>query len=408
MNINKSYKLIQFLNRQHSFFLRYTFAIGSWVLSILFFQSTPLARLMYKEFVNDDFRLAFRHVAWFSQHYFPNFKLFDDQFFDFTMGTTKNQRLHLSKFLDRKRASRKETTYLTDKLYVIAADIHEELKKVPGTPTTDKILEFYDISDTLLSLVSINSPTEKKVTPLRKDDFSIKHASQALEDFAYALPLDEWPWYVISGTFLGLHREDGFLTHDYDIDVGINAEDISISKLVNHFEIQSNFTIKKIDEHIEIIKSANGQLNINTIPTLIKLIHKNGLNLDVFIHYTKNNKTWHGSIIHRWENTPFKLIRRNLAGIEVNAPENADLYLTENYGNWSTPVKNFDCTTGTPNLAVSQNFLSIVLFLKRLAVYSKTDTDQANTLKSVLIKSNIIKTTDEKLNIVKTFLPIKK
>lgn len=403
MNIYKSYKLIQFLNRRHSFFLRYTLGSSAWIISILLLRSQSLARLLFKEFVNDDFRLAFRRTAWLSQHYNPTIKLFNDQFFDFTMGTSKEHRQHLSRLIDRTHSSRDKTTYLTDKLYIIAADIHEELEKEQSEQTKNKIKMFYNIADEVLSLISIKTITEKKTTPERKDDFSIEHAIQALQDFSVSLPIDKWPWYVVSGTFLGLYRDGGFLAHDYDIDVGINAEDILVPELVNIFENHPTFTTKKIDEHIEIIKTMDGQLKLSRIPALIKLVHKNGLNLDVFIHHTTNGKTWHGSIIHRWENTSFELVRRNLAGVEVNTPKNADLYLTENYGDWSKPVKDFDCTTGTPNLVVSQNFLSIVLFLKRLVNYSKTDNHQAESLKTVLINSNIIKNKDNKLNIVETF-----
>ena len=58
----------------------------------------------------------------------------------------------------------------------------------------------------------------------REGDFSVDDARTALADLAAALPVDEWRWYVISGTFLGLVREGGFLAHDYDIDVGVTAD----------------------------------------------------------------------------------------------------------------------------------------------------------------------------------------
>lgn len=404
MQFNKSYRLLKYLNREHSWVTRQFFGALAWLGTWLFTQSVSLAGLMRREFIRDDFRLAFRRAAWFARHIFPALDFFEDPFFDFTMETNPHQRQALERFINRYRRKQSEAIYLTDMLYIRAANIHGELENhSEGFYPHSDIARFYDNADEALRKLA-TPPKSSMDENQRKDDFSKHDAIEALSDFAMALPLDKWPWYVVSGTFLGLHREGGFLPHDYDIDVGINGEDIDVDELVSVLQVNPKFTIKKVDLHVEITQDEHSLLYLDKVPALVKLIHKNGLNLDVFIHYTDNGRCWHGSIIHRWENSPFSLVRAELEGVPVNAPEDADRYLTENYGDWRTPVKEFDCTTGTPNLVVSRNFLSVALFLKRLAVFSETDGSQAEKLRRTLINSGVVHEVDnEGLRVVRSF-----
>lgn len=383
---------------------RYGFGAIAWFGTWLFTQSLTLAGLMRREFIRDDFRLAFRRAGWFARHIFPALDFFEDPFFDFTMETNARQRRRLERFVRRYKSGLNRSAYLTDLLYIQAANLHGAIEEhSEGYYSHEDVVAFYDNAD--LVLFNLATPPEAGESGLedRKEDFSKEDARTALCDFAEALPLDRWPWYVVSGTFLGLHRDGGFLAHDYDIDVGINAEEISIPDLIKVLERQPMFVTKKVDEHIEIVQDDGGSLHLTRVPALVKLVHSNGLNLDVFIHHTEQGACWHGSIIHRWENKPFDLAKRELEGVPVYAPADADQYLTENYGDWKTPVKDFDCTTGTPNLVVSRNFLSVALFLKRLAVFSESDGKQAEKLRRTLISAEVITENGGVLTVVRSF-----
>jgi len=404
MQFNKSYRLLRYLNRGHSSLTCHVFGGLAWFGAWVFTQSTTLAGLMRREFVRDDFRLAFRRAAWFARHIFPKLDFFEDPFFDFTMETNASQRRELERFVKRYRNKLSRSEYLSDILYIRAANIHGQLEEAEqGLYPHDAVVEFYDNADEVLESLASPPPHDEQSGKERKDDFSKADAVTALRDLANTLPLDKWPWYVVSGTFLGLHRDGGFLAHDYDIDVGIHGEDISVDELVEVLAASPNFVTKKVDLHIEITQDEDGLLHLIKVPALVKLIHENGLNLDVFIHYTENKRCWHGSIIHRWENSPFTLIKRELEGVPVYAPEDADRYLTENYGDWKTPVKDFDCTTGTPNLVVSRNFLSVALFLKRLAVFCESDAKQARKLSSTLNASGVMVPAGSGWRVVRSF-----
>lgn len=404
MQFNKSYRLLRYLNRHHSAFSRHTLGSLAWLGAWLFTQSVVLAGLMRRDFIRDDFRLAFRRAAWFARHIVPKLDFFEDPFFDFTMETNATQQKHLGRFVKRYRGSLSHSVYLTDMLYLQATRIHGRLDNAPsGLYPHDDVVEFYNTADSVLESLATPSVLEQGAGKERKDDFSRVDAITALKDFADALPLDDWRWYVVSGTFLGLHRDGGFLAHDYDIDIGIHGEQIDVTRLVDTLAAHPKYVTKKVDLHIEITQDEEGLLHLEKVPALVKLIHENGLNLDVFIHYTENGRCWHGSVIHRWENSPFELVRTELEGVAVNAPADADRYLTENYGAWRTPVKEFDCTTGTPNLVVSRNFLSVALFLKRLAVFCESDSPQAEKLKQMLINSGVIAEQGDGLSVIRSF-----
>ena len=129
-------------------------------------------------------------------------------------------------------------------------------------------------------------------------------------------------------------------------------------------------------------------------PALVKLIHENGINVDVFVHHREGDTLWHGSSIHRWENSAFDLADYTLAGVPVLGPSDADRYLTENYGDWRTPVTEFNCTTGTPNLVISRTFRSVALFLTRLAHFAHGDPGEYAKLRETLVADGMLRDDD--------------
>lgn len=390
MKLSKSYKLLKFLNRKHNAFTRYSLAGLGWLGTAICTRSTILAAGISRDFLDDRFDIAFRKCARFARLFSAKLEFIHIPFFDFTQRTTSSERQHLSQQLMKKgELSTLSPDQLSDLLYILAEDIHTGINE---NIIVDKpVSEFYKIANIILSKIPNIEEKEKLVCKVNTGDFNKQDAVLALHDIAEMLPIDDWPWYIISGTFLGHHREGGFLKHDYDIDIGINAEDINVDKLIAHLKQQTSFAIQRIDNSFEIIKEANGQRSLDTRISIVKLLHPNGVPIDIFIHYTENGQRWHGSVIHKWVNTPFGLVRSTMEGVVVNCPDNADLYLSENYGQWQTPVTDFDCTTGTPNLTISHNFKSLALFIRRLAYFSAHDTQQAKKLLNTLQRSGVIK-----------------
>lgn len=372
-------------------------AVLGWAGVMLTTRSSVLAKKLFNEFRADEYDIAGRKAARFARYFWRRLDIFDDPFFDFTMGSDAAERQALLRHLESIKSKIPITEYLTDRLYIQASIIHKILGQ--GERAESEITQFYQFSNQALSLIDIAEEEDRPVLAKKggNDNFDKSSAKKTLEDFAAVLPIKQWPWYVVSGTFLGLHREGGFLAHDYDIDLGINAEQVDWDKLVKKLRASQKFTFKIINHYITVDRGQNGQRRIRKVPSIIKLVHENGMQVDLFIHYTENDRCWHGSSIHRWENTPFALVERELEGVSVYAPADADTYLTENYGDWRTPVTEFDCTTGTPNLVVANNFISRALFVKRYSFFAQHDPQQARKLQAAMLQAGVFTQQDDKL-----------
>ena len=105
-------------------------------------------------------------------------------------------------------------------------------------------------------------------------------------------------------------------------------------------------------------------------------------------HYFDNDIIWHGSSYHRWENKIFDIETYNLHGVDVYGPKDSNLYLTENYGEWKTPVTDFHFNTGTPNLSIVKNPSSIAMFIKRISEFRSRKSFLKN--EDILQKLNIL------------------
>lgn len=390
LKLNKSYKLINMLNRTPIKPVLYGLAVVIYLGAMLINFSHVLSLRSYKDVILGDLKVAFRRLYWYFSIKFPSANFIEDHFFDFTADMNNKELNSCEKYLSKMEFKKIEDDF-TSFLFVKARRIHNFITyEMKSEYIVSAEKDFFDTVDKVLIKVQIDD-----VKPLpsqeRKGDFSNQHAACALRDFSDALPLDAWKWFLISGTFLGLHREGTFLEHDYDIDIGIDGDSLDVDLLVSLIKKSNNFVVKKIDSHVEL-SIANKNYKIDSKPALLKIIHKSGMNIDIFIHYEDlvTKEYWHGSIIHRWNNTRFDLKESSLEGVRVLVPVQADRYLSENYGDWQTPVKDFDCTTGTPNLAITKNFLSIALFVKRLAFFSSRDGQLAKSLLRSLHASNLI------------------
>jgi peptidyl-tRNA hydrolase, PTH1 family len=195
-------------------------------------------------------------------------------------------------------------------------------------------------------------------------------------------------WHVISGTFLGLVREGDFLAHDNDIDVGVYASEMTIEDVVRAAQ-SGGFVVLDITEVMEyrIVSRL-----IDRRPGYIKLLHSSGVQLDVFFMHRNGNDLWQGSTVHKWVNSYYDVRPYSFKGLEVLGPADADIYLTENYGDWRTPKLDFNCAVDTPHAKVLSNAGSLSLFLTRIAYGIKAPeyASDAEATRTLLIKEGYI------------------
>lgn len=153
--------------------------------------------------------------------------------------------------------------------------------------------------------------------------------------------------FLISGTLLGQVRENGIIGWDKDIDVGFFSEECEVD-LEESFINHRRFRLGKVD-----LGSKR-----------LRLIHQNGVWIDVFPHYMEAGKRWHDGTATRWWNTPFELKEVDFLGVKQCIPDRPELYLEENYGEWRKPNPFFDARIDAPNVEItdSEHFTSLLYF----------------------------------------------
>ncbi|WP_434352803.1 hypothetical protein VH441_06230 [Psychrobacter sp. HD31] len=200
---------------------------------------------------------------------------------------------------------------------------------------TAKINAYMRCGQTIEALEIVKSPTWKGVKGIKLvKNIDTKQANVALQDLKTILDQKGVEFFLISGTLLGCIRENNFLGHDKDIDVGV-WDTYTYEQLIQKIATSGNFYI---------IKSRTRDV--------IKLRHLNGTNVDVFITYREFDDYWHAGVKQKWHNKPFELVEHYFLGASYLIPADFDLYLTENYGDWQTPMKNFDSAYDTPNSVI--------------------------------------------------------
>lgn len=232
----------------------------------------------------------------------------------------------------------------------------------------DRAIHF-DSYRNIATQIARQIPTPSHDLPKYAPAFTQPQARAALQAAGQLMQRLDMPWYIVSGTFLGAVREGDFLSHDYDIDLGVHVEDFDHDRFLAGLRADPAFCLVRIDDYVDLRGS---DLTPVQMPALYKIAHRSGVEVDVFLHHLENEQRWHGSARHRWWNANFDVATYDLAGLSVLGPAEADVYLRENYGDWQTPKTAFDCSTGTPNVSFNRNLVSIAQFMTQAQAGSAT------------------------------------
>jgi len=191
-----------------------------------------------------------------------------------------------------------------------------------------------------------SAPPKKRVITDDAGAF-ISDASVALRDLYAAFGEHGTSLFLISGTLLGLVREGTIIGWDKDIDVGVFTEQCPAD------------IAEKIDQHPAF---RIGRVDLTS--DRLRLVHSNGVWIDVFPHYLEDGLRWHNGTVTRWWNSDFGLRETEFVGVSVMVPDDPELYLDENYGDWRTPNSNFDARIDAPNAEIidPEHFHSQLLF----------------------------------------------
>lgn len=178
-----------------------------------------------------------------------------------------------------------------------------------------------------------------------------KNAELALAQIDHIFKKNHIEFFLISGTLLGLIRENKILGHDKDLDIGI----------------WNNYDIKDIKTLIE--RSGTFEILPIRSPKVLRVRHFSSICIDIFIHECQEGKIIHGGVKSIWENTSFDLMPAKFLNGCYLIPQNYDLYLSENYGDdWKIPKIEFDSSIDTPNIKITNTYEMIAYCYQKLFI----------------------------------------
>ena len=163
-------------------------------------------------------------------------------------------------------------------------------------------------------------------------------------------------FWLTDGTLLGAIRENDFISHDSDIDIGIQITDYD-PKIIG--------TLTKVGFKL---RRTHGALDNGYELTF----SRREIRVDVFFFYREDDYYWHAAWyikkrflgkkilkmlglvkpkILKYKYDLFVLKKYSFVGAEFNIPEDPIRYLLQKYGeNWRVPDKNWDWKFSPKNL----------------------------------------------------------
>jgi hypothetical protein len=210
--------------------------------------------------------------------------------------------------------------------------------------------------------------TEKK-----KKAFNVESAGQALQDLREALSAANVQPFLVSGTLLGYAREGGFLSHDKDVDVGVFGWE-------KQFEIVD--ALLKSRKFRTDFQSLRGE----RCNTLVARHAATGYCIDIFLYRERDGKVVTGvdsdfGYVQEFAFTPFQLREVDFLGTRFFVPDNVELNLAENFGDWRIPDKEYISHLESPSTVDPGGLIHMLV--ARLTLISAIPTHKTERIRRV-------------------------
>ena len=243
------------------------------------------------------------------------------------------------------------------------------------------------------SQVANNDQTNKEL--------STQGIAIALDHLQKLLGKENKKIFLVSGTLLGYAREKSVLSHDKDVDVGIFFHE-DIESTINTLKNDSAFFVKMFHAEGGNIYS-------------IGLIHKSTNSpIDIFIYHLEEGKLVTGvehafGYLQKFAFSPFELKPVTFLDIPIYIPENYELNLSENFGAWKIPDKNYISHLESPSTVDKGGLIYMIVLrlelMKSIRELNLGKMDKIIKINNQLIESKFSIPTNLILKVKKRWLP---
>jgi len=177
--------------------------------------------------------------------------------------------------------------------------------------------------------------------------FCHKTAVDLLTDVVNILDNNRIIYHLEGGTLLGIVRDNKILPWDDDLDISISEEfSNDVWRALQILKKRGWKLEKRRFDNFSSFQSSSTRL-IRVRDCSRGKLHQGTNYLDIFIKCEhENNVYWQAKgkllMVNKRFYQNFEIIKFN--NLLLKVPSNYKDYLTEKYGDWSTPVKEWDCS----------------------------------------------------------------
>ena len=177
----------------------------------------------------------------------------------------------------------------------------------------------------------------------KSPDFDSQAAEKTLKLVNSALRARGLKPFLMSGTLLGYLRNGNILPHDKDVDIGIIGWE-------NQFEVAQ--VLMELGHFYIDYEKLKGNKAFLLDPKDLK----NGIAIDVFLFHDNGDHFLHGIDFHlgytqNYKFTKFNLIEVDFLGEKFYIPDQPELNMYENYGDWKTSIPGYVVSVESPAIA---------------------------------------------------------
>jgi phosphorylcholine metabolism protein LicD len=178
---------------------------------------------------------------------------------------------------------------------------------------------------------------------------SLKEAEKLLKRVTKIVEQQQILYWLEGGTLLGIRRENRLLPWDNDLDISVHQTEIpKLNSLIQNLKIEGS-RIRTRYFSVTSNEFKKGDLRMIKIRNkrFFGLV-KGKVCLDVFIKYSHDQSTY-WEIDNKTKSVPMRFYESfktiSFQDKNYSIPEDTDGYLTSRYGDWQTPVKDWNTST---------------------------------------------------------------